>query len=60
LWKHPVHYRADRRNAAAYFKFPQLCDLAVHVSEIAAGLTKGNIAIPVKPLSTFYKATATQ
>ena len=42
--KHPVHYYADRGNAAASFKFPQLCDLAVHMSEIAAGKRTGNIA----------------
>jgi mannose-6-phosphate isomerase-like protein (cupin superfamily) len=34
LIKHPVHRRADRGNAAAYFSFPHLKILEAHVSEI--------------------------
>jgi gentisate 1,2-dioxygenase len=32
--EHPVHARADRGNAAAYFSFPNIKSLAAHVSEI--------------------------
>ena len=34
---HPVHARADRGNAAAYFHFPELRTLEAHVSEIPPG-----------------------
>jgi len=32
--EHPVHARADRGNAAAYFSFPDIKSLEAHVSEI--------------------------
>jgi Auxin binding protein len=34
---HPVHARADRGNAAAYFSFPEIKNLEAHVSEIPPG-----------------------
>lgn len=37
LLAHPVHARADRGNAAAYFSFRGLRNLEAHVSEIAPG-----------------------
>ena len=37
LPKHPVHARADRGNAAAYFTFPKIQNLEAHVSEIPPG-----------------------
>jgi mannose-6-phosphate isomerase-like protein (cupin superfamily) len=33
----PVHWRADRGNSAAYFKFDGLLSLEAHISEIAPG-----------------------
>jgi mannose-6-phosphate isomerase-like protein (cupin superfamily) len=36
LAQHPVHPRSDRGNAAAYFGFPGLKTLEVHVSELPA------------------------
>jgi len=32
--EHPVHARADRGNAAAYFSFPDIKSMEAHVSEI--------------------------
>jgi quercetin dioxygenase-like cupin family protein len=37
LPEHPVHARADRGNAAAYFSFPGIKGLEAHVSEIPPG-----------------------
>jgi mannose-6-phosphate isomerase-like protein (cupin superfamily) len=37
LPQHPVHARADRGNAAAYFSFPDVKNLEAHVSEIPPG-----------------------
>jgi quercetin dioxygenase-like cupin family protein len=37
LLQHPVHARADRGNAAAYFSFEGLKSLEAHISEIPAG-----------------------
>jgi gentisate 1,2-dioxygenase len=37
LPEQPVHARADRRNAAAYFSFPGIKGLEAHVSEIPPG-----------------------
>lgn len=34
LPQHPVHARADRGNAAAYFSFPNIKNLEAHISEI--------------------------
>jgi mannose-6-phosphate isomerase-like protein (cupin superfamily) len=34
---HPVHVGADRGNAAAYFRFPEINGLEAHISEIPAG-----------------------
>jgi hypothetical protein len=33
----PVHARADRGNAAAYFRFPEIKQLEAHISEIPPG-----------------------
>jgi quercetin dioxygenase-like cupin family protein len=41
LPEHPVHRRADRGNAAAYFSFEGLRALEAHVSEIAPGEETG-------------------
>jgi gentisate 1,2-dioxygenase len=37
LPKHPVHARADRGNAAAYFTFADIKNLEAHISEIPPG-----------------------
>jgi len=37
LVQHPVHARADRGNAAAYFVFPDIKNLEAHISEIPPG-----------------------
>jgi gentisate 1,2-dioxygenase len=37
LLQHPVHARADRGNAAAYFSFPDMQNLEAHISEIPPG-----------------------
>jgi gentisate 1,2-dioxygenase len=39
--EHPVHPRADRGKAAAYFSFPELKTLEAHVSEIPPGEATG-------------------
>jgi quercetin dioxygenase-like cupin family protein len=41
LPEHPVHRRADRGNAAAYFSFQGLSALEAHISEIAPGEKTG-------------------
>jgi gentisate 1,2-dioxygenase len=37
LPEHPVHARADRGNAAAYFSFPNIRNVEAHISEIPPG-----------------------
>jgi hypothetical protein len=50
--EHPVHARADRGNAAAYFSFPDIKSMKAHVSEIPRQALLSLIATPAKLCST--------